>query len=91
MTPKSPIGVRPVRVFTARSLTEANLAVSFLEESGIPARIEDAHMAEALGDAAKAFAKSAGIGVMAASDKSAAAAKALEKFERHKHKDAEEE
>ena len=91
MAPKSPTGVRPVRVFLAKSLTEANLAVAFLEEAGIRAQVQDENFHRSLDGAALNVASGGGIGVVVSSDKSVAAEKALKTFDRHKRKGGEEE
>jgi hypothetical protein len=75
-------GVVPVRVFVARNVTEAELAVVFLGEKGIPARVENplSHMTlsvlEPVLDGAE------GVSVVVASDRSAEATAALEEFRR---------
>ena len=79
-------GASPTRVFTARSLTEANLAVAFLEEEGIRAQVQDENFHGSLDGVALNVSAGGGIGVVVASDKAAAATKALKTFERHKRK-----
>ncbi len=71
--------VRPVRVFVARNVTEANLAVAFLEESGVPAKVEDA-LEEVVFDGMHILGKE-GVGVVVASDREAAARAALTRFQ----------
>jgi hypothetical protein len=80
MSPSAPGGVRPVRVFVARNLTEARLAVAFLEDRGIRSRVEDEHTHEALAGVEKALDQKEGIGVCVASTVAESAAAALEEF-----------
>ena len=75
-------GVHPVRVFLAKDITEAQLAVAFLEDRGIPARVENplSHMTfsviEPVIDGAE------GVPLVVPSDRSAEAATALAEFRR---------
>jgi hypothetical protein len=75
-------GVVPMRVFLARDMTEAQLAVAFLEDRGIPAKVESplSHMTlsviESVIDGAE------GVAIVVPSDRSAVARAALEEFRR---------
>jgi hypothetical protein len=73
-------GVRPVRVFIARSVTEAELAVVFLGDRGIPARVENPLTQMTLSPIEGAIDGADGIPVVVPSDRAVAAKEALEDF-----------
>ncbi len=73
-------GVRPVRVFVARSVTEAELAVAFLGDRGIPAQVENPLTQMTLSPIEQVIDGAEGVPVVVPSDRSAAAREALEEF-----------
>jgi hypothetical protein len=72
---------RPVRVFAAKSSTEAELVLGFLEEKGIPARMEDRLTQQALGPAETVLDQKGGIGILVSSTDEARATAALAEYE----------
>lgn len=80
MPPSAPGGVHPVRVFVARTMTEAQLAVAYLEDRGIAARVEDEYSHEALAGIERMLDGKEGIGVAVASDVAERAARILGEF-----------
>jgi len=64
---KTPPGVHPVRVFSAASVTEAELIVGYLEEQGIQARMEDPLIHKALAGAERVLDRKAGVGIVVSS------------------------
>jgi hypothetical protein len=80
MARKTKEGVHPVRVFTAKSLTEAQLATDFLRHEGIPAQIEDEHAHDAFGGAGHVLDVKGGVGVVVPSDREPETQRLLVKF-----------
>jgi len=80
MAKKPPAGVHPVRVFSASSTTEANLVIGFLDEKGIPARIENALTGEALSGVDLMLEGRDGLGIVVSSSDEAGALAALAEY-----------
>jgi len=70
----------PVRVFVARSMTEARLAVAFLGDRGIPARVEDALSNDLFPGFGPIVGRSGGVGVAVSSEVTDQAEAALRAF-----------
>ena len=79
MTPKR--DAHPVRIFVARSRTEANLAIAFLEDKGIHAQVENAATHDVLDGVADILDQ--GLWVVVASDRAAEARRAVVEFRAH--------
>ena len=72
---------RPFRVFVARSATEADLAVGYLVEQGIPAQVENPIDNESfLGTEPHLEGGKPGFGVVVPSDRAEEAGRAMEAF-----------
>jgi len=70
----------PVRVFAAKSQVEAELVLGYLEEKGIPARMEDRLTQQALGVAETVLDQKGGIGVLVSSADEVRATAALAEY-----------
>ena len=68
------------RVYLAKTRMEADLAVAWLEERGIPARVENPLTEELLSVLEPILNQEEGIGVLVASDRAEAAAAAMGEF-----------
>lgn len=80
MAQKPPAGVHPVRVHLASSATEADLIVGFLEEKGIPARVEDPLTRQAFPGVDLRIDGKAGVGILVSSGDEARAKEALAEY-----------
>ena len=80
MRDKAPAGAHPVRVHLAATETEANLIVGFLEEKGIPARVEDPYTRQAFAGVDLRVEGEEGIGILVSSDDEVRAASAVAEF-----------
>ena len=70
----------PVRVFVARTMTEADLLVGFLQGEGIAARVENALTEQVLYGVEKMLDQEPGIGVVVSSDRQAEAEEAIRAY-----------
>ncbi len=77
---KRPEGVHPIRVFVARNLMEAELAVDFLEDRGIPSRVENPLTHGTLSVIEPLIDGIEGVAVVVSSDRAAAAEAAIAEF-----------
>ena len=75
-----PAGVHPVRLFSAASSTEANLVIGYLEEKGIPSRLENPLTGQALAGVDRMLEGTDGIGVIVSSADEARALAALAEY-----------